>query len=156
MQGVKATQDDLQVRIFILTRSQRIKSAFGRERVTSYVNCRQLSSYSKRKDDERIKLKTSKVADDVSFDDLGRDIRDEGFLRDLNMIIFSSETSRGDMMLTYLIDGEQAVKSLFTAMLLHVRINALAITLPRHFSNSTTIGGPFSAWGLGVFPPPQP
>ena len=65
----------------------------------------------------------------MSFDDLGRDIRNEGFLGNLNTIIVSSETSRSDMVLTFLIDGEQAVKSLFTAMLLHARVNALAVTL---------------------------
>lgn len=65
----------------------------------------------------------------MSFDDLGRGIRNQGFLGDLNTIIVGSETSRGDMVLTCLIDGEQAVKSLFIAMLLHVGVNALAVTL---------------------------
>ena len=65
----------------------------------------------------------------MSFDDLSRHIYNKGFLRDLNTIIVSLEISRSDMVLTCLIYGKQVVKSLFTAVLLHVRVNALAVML---------------------------
>lgn len=62
----------------------------------------------------------------MSLDDLSGDIGDEGFLLDLDQSCQAVRYQNLELEIAYLVNGNQAVQSLLTAEVLHVRMTRLA------------------------------